>query len=124
MIDQRQNNTDIKPESKTFFNKINGLKFKTGKIIKIIDFNKIVYCQADSNYCYIFTNEKSYFISKTLKWVVSQLPESMFKRVHQKFVVNMNYIIGFNHNTDVLELDNDVTIKVSRRKKKFVREIF
>ena len=27
--------------------------------MKIIDFNNIVYCQAESNYCYIFTIEKS-----------------------------------------------------------------
>lgn len=42
MITQIKDNTDFRLEPKNFFNKINGLKFKTDNVIHIIDFNKIV----------------------------------------------------------------------------------
>ncbi|MEO7310591.1 MAG: LytTR family DNA-binding domain-containing protein, partial [Chitinophagaceae bacterium] len=58
--------------------------------VQFIAFEDIIYCKSTSNYTTIFTRfDKSYLCSKTLKDIESKLPDDLFFRIHQSYVVNV-----------------------------------
>jgi two-component system LytT family response regulator len=81
--------------------------------------SEIIYLKSDSNYTYVYMeNGKHQFLSKTLKNLEACLPESIFLRIHQSYVVNTMYIRTLNQN--YITLTNDKILPVSRRKKKYL----
>lgn len=64
---------------------------------QILPFNEILYCQASENYSYIHTisNEK-FLVTKTLKNLEENLPESCFFRIHKSVLLNINYVKNFS----------------------------
>ena len=77
----------------------------------------IIYCNSDGNYCKIHTHEQSYLISKTLKYVGDLLPNSMFFRIHQSYIVNFENIHAFDRSTNYVLLSNGKELPVSRSKR-------
>jgi len=56
-------------------------------------FTDILYLQADDYYCKVFTQDRDYLATKTLKKISAQLPsEAPFFRCHRSYVVNLNRI--------------------------------
>ncbi|WP_020571534.1 LytR/AlgR family response regulator transcription factor [Neolewinella persica] len=56
-------------------------------------FTDILYLEADDYYCKVYTKDKEYLATKTLKKISAQLPaESPFFRCHRSYVVNLNRI--------------------------------
>ena len=106
---------NICPEE-TSFNKI-ALPTQKGYIL--IQLNTIVYCQAESNYCKIFcNNKKEFLVSKTLKYVEELLDNELFIRIHKSFLVNLNYVAGYDKTNDLkVTLLNGMQLPVSVRKK-------
>ncbi len=106
---------NICPEE-TSFNKI-ALPTQKGYIL--IQLNTIVYCQAESNYCKIFcNNKKEFLISKTLKYIEEILDNELFIRIHKSFLVNLNYVAGYDKTNDLkVTLLNGIQLPVSVRKK-------
>ena len=85
--------------------------------IKIKD---IAYCKSDKNYTEIFLeNDDKLLISKTLKDFEILLADFGFFRVHQSFLVNMNYVIRYEKDGlgGFSILNNEVKIPVSSRKR-------
>jgi two-component system LytT family response regulator len=79
----------------------------------------IVYCKADSNYTLFYTrNNKEIMVSTPLKKYDDMLTKMDFFRIHQSYLINLNYVKKYikNNGGDVL-LTNDIVIPVSRRKK-------
>jgi DNA-binding LytR/AlgR family response regulator len=62
-----------------------------GSLVKV-KIETILFAKADDNYTRLFTTEKSYLLSFTLKKIVAKLPENMFMRIHRSFIININYI--------------------------------
>ena len=59
--------------------------------IEILDQNNINYCQADSNYTYIFTNSaKKIIVSKTLNRVEKLLNQNLFLTGYKSYIVNLS----------------------------------
>jgi DNA-binding LytR/AlgR family response regulator len=61
------------------------------KMIKII-VSEILYIEADRNYCRIFTKNKEYLLSITLKTIEEKLPGRIFLRTHRSYIINLAHI--------------------------------
>ena len=61
--------------------------------LHFIDMKDITFCAADGNYTTIHTQQaRNYLISKTLKETEDIIRHPAFFRVHQSYLVNLNYI--------------------------------
>ncbi len=78
----------------TLFNKI-ALPTATGYELEKI--SNILYCEGDGNYSKVATlQNKEIVVSKTLKYLESILPTSVFVRIHKSTLVNLNYITSYS----------------------------
>jgi len=89
-----------------------------GKII-FISPNDIIYCKSDGNYTTIhFKDGKKELLSKKIKDIEDLFHHNSFFRVHNSYLVNINYIAEYIKNDgQYLVLENGVSIPVSRSKK-------
>lgn len=91
--------------------------------IEILNMDEIIYCQAASNYTYVFTQDsRKLIVSKTLSEIEKSL-DSTFMRVHKSYTANLHFIQRYS-NTDGGEIvfKTGQTLPVSRRKKEEVLE--
>ena len=61
------------------------------KMVKIM-IAGILYIEADRNYSRIFTANKEYLLSITLKLMEEKLPQSIFLRIHRSYLINITQI--------------------------------
>ena len=89
-----------------------------GKTIFILP-EEILYCKSDGNYTEIyFKNRKREILSKKLKDIEAIINNTLFCRVHNSYVVNINYIKEFvKSDGTYLVLEDNTNIPVSRAKK-------
>ena len=88
--------------------------------------NNIVYCQAEENYCKIFTNRnEAILVARTLKNIEELLPEELFFRIHKSHLVNMNYIKSYSKIDGYkIILDNGIELDVAtRRNEEFLKAL-
>ena len=59
----------------------------------------ILYIEADRNYSHIFTKNKEYMLSITLKHIEDKIPAQQFIRVHRSFIINLAQVdeVAENH---------------------------
>ncbi len=69
-----------------------------------VNFNDILWLEAESNYTTIHTKTEKYTYSVVLKNFEEKLPSKEFMRVHRSFIVNLSNVTGFEGNT--LFMDN------------------
>ena len=62
-----------------------------GSLVKI-KVDDLLFLKADDNYTRLYTKEKKYMLSSTLKKVAEKLPFDNFIRIHRSFIVNTNFI--------------------------------
>lgn len=73
------------------------LVLKTHESVHVIDLEDIIRCEADRNYTSFFLKDKrKVLVSKTLKEYETLLPGSIFFRVQQSHLVNLNYVDRFD----------------------------
>jgi two-component system LytT family response regulator len=94
------------------------------KII-IISLDDIIRCESDNNNTIFYMNDdRKIFVTKTLKYYSDMLSNYHFIRVHQKHLVNLQYIEAFiKTDGGYLLMKNKQTVTVSVRKKAEVIEI-
>ena len=61
------------------------------KMVKII-IAEILYIEADRNYSRIFTKNKEYLLSITLKTIEEKLPVKIFLRIHRSYIINLSHV--------------------------------
>ena len=85
---------------------------------ELVKISNILYCQAQDNYCNMFTyTGKEILISKTLKFVSEELlTQEVFVRIHKSYLVNLNYITSYARQDHNITLINGDVIPVSYRK--------
>ncbi|GAB3545518.1 LytR/AlgR family response regulator transcription factor [Spirosoma fluminis] len=68
------------------------------KIVKIF-IADILYVEADRNYCHLYTADKEYLLTTTLKVMEDKLPAAYFLRVHRSYLVNLTQVdeVGDGH---------------------------
>jgi two-component system LytT family response regulator len=80
-----------------------------------------VYCQSDKGYTtFHLIDGSKILVSKVLKEYENLLPNTIFIRCHQSFLVNVNYITKYFKDGQ-LELSTKQLIPVSDRKKEIVQ---
>ncbi len=92
--------------------------------IRFIHQTDIVYCQSKNNYTLFFlANGEKITVSKGLYEFVSILPETIFFRCHQSYLVNLKYVKSLHKDgsSGYLETNNKITIPVSRSKREEIR---
>ncbi len=62
-----------------------------GSLVKV-NIKDIMFIQADDNYSRIYSIQKNYIISSTLKKVAERLDESQFIRIHRSYIINKTFI--------------------------------
>ena len=83
-----------------------------------ININEVTLLEADINYTTIhFEKGNPMVIATTLKKVEPLLAGHSFLRIHKKFVLNLNYANDSVLNKGTITLQNNIEIKVSRRKR-------
>jgi two-component system LytT family response regulator len=100
--------------------------FPTKHGFEVIQASSIVYCKSEGSYTWVFTIEKEYFITKSLKEVSEILLEPNFIRVHKSYLGNRNYIKAFKSEIFKLEMSNGAEVPVSEvyfTKKKLIDAI-
>lgn len=68
------------------------------KIVKIF-IADILYVEADRNYCHLYTANKEYLLTTTLKVMEDKLPVAYFVRVHRSYLANLTQVdeVGDGH---------------------------
>ena len=86
---------------------------------ELVPLNNIIVCESNNNYTDVRLNSGQHFlISKTLKQIEDLLDMSPFFRVHNSYLVNLQYAIRYvKGEGGYLVLNNDMTVPVSRSKK-------
>lgn len=93
------------------------------KGLTFVSIADIIRLEAKGAYTEISTNDaKTFLVSKNLKEYESILPETMFSRVHNAHMVNLQYIKQYYRgNGGYIEMENGAQIEVSvRRKESFL----
>jgi len=84
---------------------------------QVVPFEQILYCHSDNGYTtFFFTDGRKVVVSKSLSYYEDLLPESVFLRTHQSFVVNQRYIDKY-HKDGILVMRGGDEIPVSKRKR-------
>ena len=86
---------------------------------KLVKSNTIVYCESDVNYTTVYLLDGSKFIlSKTLKKIEELLSDDIFLRVHKSYLVNINHVVHYHKNQELMiELINGKKVPLAIRKK-------
>lgn len=61
-----------------------------------VNFDDILWFQAEDNYTLVQTTDDRFVYSMVLKQFENKLPESQFMRVHRSYIVNMAKVTGFD----------------------------
>jgi len=87
---------------------------KDHKSIIKLQFSDIFFIEAYGSYSNLHTKTKFFTISKTIKSIIPNFPET-FVRVHRSYAVNLDHVQTFS--TDEVIMNNETRIKISRAKK-------
>ncbi len=102
--------------------KLNTLE-KGGKKIKLshdnqitfLESDEIIYCEAKGNYSNIFlTLGKKILLTMQLKQLQELLPEDTFFRIHNSYIINMSKVLSYNKSENLIVLNEDIHLPVSR----------
>jgi len=93
------------------------IALRNNQFVEIIDIENIIYCMSDHGYTnFYLTDGRKILASRTLKQFEDLLPESMFLRPHQSYLVQKRFVDRY-HRDGVLILNNKAEIPVSTRRR-------
>ncbi|MBW6501939.1 MAG: LytTR family DNA-binding domain-containing protein [Bacteroidales bacterium] len=81
---------------------------KKGSSLVKLKIKEIVFVEALENYVTLNTNSDKYTIHFTMKAIESQLPSSVFIRVHRSFIINKSMIQAIKENSLDIIIGNTV----------------
>jgi two-component system LytT family response regulator len=86
---------------------------------ELVSLNTIMYCESSSNYTTVFLNNgQQILVSRTLKDIEELLDMQPFFRIHNSYLVNLQYAIRYvKGEGGFLILNNETSVPVSRNKK-------
>jgi two-component system LytT family response regulator len=82
---------------------------------EFVHINLIKYLKADGAYVsIILADGRKVTAAKTLKEMALKMPEQFFLRIHQSYLVNMEYVSKYDKKNSYLVLDGGENVTVSR----------
>ncbi|MFC0181796.1 two component transcriptional regulator, LytTR family [Pseudarcicella hirudinis] len=114
--------------TKDFENRLLKITFRSRTGLHIIPLNELLYCEADGGYTTFYLKDGSKLVSsKPLKEYATILPGELFIRIHQSYIINIDYVVLFsNRNTVILKTAKNGSgkeIPVSIRRKEELLKI-
>lgn len=90
----------------------------------IVNTEDIIFCEGEKNYTtFNLKDKKPIVASKTLKEYEKHLASSSFVRVHQKYLVNFNYVVRYiKGRGGILVLSNGKNIPISQNRRAQLNE--
>ncbi len=96
----------------------------TDRGIKSIPFDNIIRIEARSNYSKLYFDKGSPLtVAKVLHWFEDRLGEDSFYRIHKTHIVNRLYVSDIAGDASTLTLVNGEQLRISRRRKEWVRNM-
>lgn len=111
VVDSVEPVSNIEPEAH-----IDHLTVKNGAKIVVVEFDDILYFEADGDYVEIYTSNGMLIKELTMKSLMQQLPIGQFVRVHRSYIVNVKAIARielYKKQQQLLILKNGAEIKTS-----------
>lgn len=97
---------------------------RTFEAVHIINVNELLYCQSDKGYTtFHLISGSEILVSRPLKDYETLLSPKIFIRVHQSYIVNINFVNQIKKDLNLV-LKNKVQIPISIRKKEEVMKYF
>lgn len=78
-----------------------------------INVASIIYVESRGHHLHIMTVNAEYVIRNTLKNFYQALPQTIFHRVHQSYLFNLNYLIAFS--PQEINLQGNYQIPIGRK---------
>ncbi len=91
-----------------------------------VEVKNIIWIDAAGNYMCIHTQAETFIVRSTMKKLESELEQPMFSRIHKSTLVNIEYVKGIqslNNNESMLDLGDNIKLKVSRNYSETVKKI-
>lgn len=124
---QEQRHLPTDEQFQMLMKKINGKEHHFHKIavptlegFELVPANDVIYCEAASNYTYLFLKNRSKVVAcRTLKEVEEQLNDfNFFVRVHHSFLINLNEVTKYVRGEGgYLVMSDGSSVSVSRSRK-------
>ena len=70
-------------------------------------YDELLYCEGANVNVKLISSHQSYITRGPLKTMEQKLPENLFKRVHDSFIVNLQYVRGYTKRFDALDIRHD-----------------
>lgn len=118
---EMQNKRDFSSKENQVLHIKDSLFLKKNHHFERVPLQEILFLEADSNYCKVYTKSDCYLYSVGLNKIEEQLPVNRFLRTHRSYVININSVSGFEGN--MLFVGND-KIPVSKSHKESVFKRF
>ncbi|MDR6967722.1 DNA-binding LytR/AlgR family response regulator [Flavobacterium arsenatis] len=83
---------DATPEVKTATESIAKISVKVDGFFMDIELKNLLYAQSFGNYVKLFTKNRTYLASTTTNEIQSNLPDSLFMRIHKSYIVALDKI--------------------------------
>ena len=89
------------------------------KEIKVYDQKDIVFCHSEGRYTFIhFSDESEMITARQLKCIEDKLSAKDFCRIHNSYLVNINYIKSIRDHIAILI--NNIELPIAKRRNKFL----
>ena len=106
---------EIKKES------TNSIFIKMGNQYKKIKLSDILYLEAAGSYSKIYTEKETMMVSYNLSHFENIIQNSIFKRIHRSYIINIKYVDGLESNSVII---SQKAIPVSKQYYKEVMKLF
>lgn len=81
----------------------------------VVSPSDIVFIGSKSNYIiYLLTDKRELYVRKKLDSTLLTLPESLFVRIHNRYIVNLKHITRIDYSNSICYLDIGGTLPISR----------
>lgn len=102
------------------------IAFNTADGFLVTRMQDIVFCEARGSYTIVLVQgQPEILVCRNLGTMEETLPDSLFLRVHHKYLVNKLHVRRFSANGELtLQMSNGKKVEVSTRKKQVVTEAF
>ena len=99
--------------------RLKSFTFKDGHHEVSLEYDHILFFNADGNYTHIYTTNKKYTIRQSLTSLINDLPRDIFKQTHRSFIININKVTRKASSKIII---NNIEIPISRTFDKMLKK--